>query len=56
MKKYEEEHYRYEKIKDCIYPWVKEELRDSKALNGKNISERTHRSLRLPAILKLYLL
>ena len=40
MKKYEEEHYRYEKIKDCIYPWVKEELRDSKALNGKNISEK----------------
>ena len=32
--------YRYEKIKDCIYPWVKEELRDSKALNGKNISEK----------------
>ena len=29
-----------EKIKDCIYPWVKGELRDSKALNGKNISEK----------------
>ena len=40
MKKYEEEHYSFEKIKDCIYPWVKGELRDSKALNGKNISEK----------------
>ena len=40
MKKYEEEHYKFEKIKDCIYPWVKGELRDSKALNGKNISEK----------------
>lgn len=40
MKKYEEEHYRFEKIKDCIYPWVKGELRDSTALNGKNISEK----------------
>ena len=40
MKKYEEEKYRMENIEDKIYPWVKEELRDSHALNGKNISER----------------
>lgn len=40
MKKYEEEHYRFENIKDCIYPWVKGDLRDSGALNGKSISEK----------------
>lgn len=38
MKKYEEEHYRYENIKMSIYPWVKNELKDSKALNGKSLS------------------
>ena len=37
MKKYEEEHYRYEKIKDRIYPWIKKEIKDSRVLNGKNI-------------------
>lgn len=40
MRKYEEEKYRLENIRDKIYPWVKEELRDSHALNGKNISEK----------------
>lgn len=40
MKKYEEEHYLYENIKDKIYPWVKETLVDHKALNGKFISEK----------------
>lgn len=40
MKKYEEEHYRYEKIQDKIYPWIKEELIDIHALNGKHISEK----------------
>lgn len=40
MKKYEEEHYKFENIKDRIYPWVKTEICDSKALNGKNISEK----------------
>ena len=39
MKKYEEEHYCYERIQDKIYPWIKEELIDLHALNGKNISE-----------------
>lgn len=39
MKKYEEEHYRYERIQDKIYPWIKEELIDLHALNGKHISE-----------------
>lgn len=39
MKKYEEEHYRYEKIKDRIYPWIKNEMKDSHALNGKRISK-----------------
>lgn len=40
MKKYEEEHYRYENIKELIYPWVKERLVDCEVLNGKNISEK----------------
>lgn len=40
MKKYEEEHYLFENIKDRIYPWVKESLVDHKALNGKFISEK----------------
>lgn len=40
MKKYEEERYQIETIRDHIYPWVKEELRDSHALNGKHISEK----------------
>lgn len=40
MKKYEEEHYRYEKIRKNIYPWIRKELRDSHALNGKNLSEK----------------
>ena len=40
MNKYEEEKYRMENIGDKIYPWVKEELRDSHALNGKNISAK----------------
>lgn len=40
MRKYEEEHYKYENIKELIYPWVKEELADTHALNGKNISEK----------------
>lgn len=39
MKKYEEEHYCYERIQDKIYPWIKEELIDLHALNGKHISE-----------------
>ena len=41
MKKYEEEKYRMENIEDKIYPWVKEELRDSHALNGKIFPRRT---------------
>ena len=40
MRKYEEEHYKYENIKEKIYPWVKSELTDSQALNGKRISEK----------------
>ena len=40
MKKYEEEKYKFENIKDKIYPWVKEELVDSQALNGKHFSEK----------------
>lgn len=38
MRKYEEEHYLFENIKDKIYPWVKQTLVDHKALNGKYIS------------------
>ena len=40
MKKYEEEHYLFENIKDHIYPWVKGSLVDHEALNGKMISEK----------------
>lgn len=40
MRKYEENQYILENIKDCIYPWVKKELTDTKALNGKYISEK----------------
>lgn len=40
MKKYEEEHYKYENIKEQIYPWIKRELSDRHALNGKNFSEK----------------
>jgi len=40
MKKYEEERYRFDNIKDKIYPWVKEMLVDYKALNGTHISEK----------------
>lgn len=39
MKKYEEKHYSYENIKDHIYPWIKNEMADSHALNGKHLSE-----------------
>ena len=41
MKKYEEEHYQYENIKEQIYPWIKDELMDSHALNGKRLSDST---------------
>ena len=40
MKKYEEEHYRWENISSRIYPWVKESLVDHQALNGKYISDK----------------
>lgn len=40
MHKYEEEHYRFDNIKDKIYPWVKQRLYDHSALNGKNLSEK----------------
>lgn len=40
MKKYEEKHYLFENIKDRIYPWVKQNLIDHEALNGKFISEK----------------
>lgn len=40
MYKYEEEHYRFDNIKDKIYPWVRQRLYDHSALNGKNLSEK----------------
>ena len=40
MRKYEENRYIFEEIKDQIYPWVKGELVDTRALNGKYISEK----------------
>ena len=39
-KQYEEENYKYENICDKIYPWVKTELTDSHALNGKHFSKK----------------
>ena len=32
--------YKYENICDKIYPWVKTELTDSHALNGKNFFQK----------------
>lgn len=40
MYKYEEERYLFQNIKHKIYPWVKEQLIDHKALNGKFISPK----------------
>ena len=40
MKKYEEEHYLYDNIKEQIYPWVSSTLSLPETLNGKNISEK----------------
>lgn len=40
MKKYEEERYLFENIKERIYPWVTQSLREPRALNGKRISEK----------------
>lgn len=40
MRKYEEERYLFDNIKDKIYPWVKETLVDHAALNGKYISPK----------------
>lgn len=38
MRKYEEDHYLFENIKDSIYPWITQSLIEPLALNGKNIS------------------
>ncbi|WP_461811923.1 hypothetical protein [Faecalimonas sp.] len=38
MRKYEEEKYRLDKIREKIYPWVKGELVDYQVINGKDIS------------------
>ena len=40
MKKYEEENYRFENIRERIYPLVKTEFTDTEALNGKHFSEK----------------
>ncbi len=40
MRKYEEERYLFNNIKEKIYPWVKESLVDHAALNGKYISPK----------------
>ena len=40
MKKYEEERYLFENIKEKIYPWVTNSLNGVDALNGKQISEK----------------
>lgn len=40
MKKYEEDRYLFENIKDHIYPWVKESLVDHEVMGSKIISEK----------------
>lgn len=40
MRKYEEEHYRFDNIKEVIYPWIKNNFKDTHALNGKHFSEK----------------
>lgn len=40
MKKYEEEKYRLENIKEHIYPWVKAELSDTTGSEWKTFSEK----------------
>lgn len=40
MEKYKEPHYQWETIEDHIYPWVKKDLIDTQALNGKHFSEK----------------
>lgn len=38
MRKYEEDHYLFENIKESIYPWITQSLIEPLALNGKTIS------------------
>ncbi len=38
MRKYEEQHYLFENIKEQIYPWITQSMREPLALNGKGIS------------------
>ena len=40
MKKYEEEKYRFENIKERIYPWIRREVGTPYALKGKRITEK----------------
>lgn len=40
MRKYEEEHYLFENVKEQIYPWITQSLVEPQALNGKMISEK----------------
>lgn len=40
MRKYEENRYILDNIKEHIYPWVRGELAGARALNGKNITEK----------------
>lgn len=40
MRKYEEEHYLFENIKEKIYPWIIKSMSVPQTLNGKRISEK----------------
>lgn len=40
MKKYKEEKYRFENIKEWIYPWIRREVGTPYALKGKRITEK----------------
>ena len=53
MKKYEEEHYLYENIKEQIYPWVSSGEKESNALNGKRISEKDTPMIQFAGDLKI---
>ena len=53
MRKYEEEHYRFEHIKDKIYPWIVRDLKDVKAINKGMLSEKDTALLQFDEELKV---
>ena len=43
MRKYEEEHYLFENIKDQIYPWITQSMSEPQALNEKGFLKKIRR-------------